>query len=89
MTTKVLLPKPGMGTEEGTVLRWLKKVGDKVAQGEPVVEIEFAKATQEVAAPVSGTVALIRVAENETVPVNTVLVEIEEDSTHPGIARQV
>lgn len=77
MTTKVNLPKPGMGTEEGTVLRWLKAVGDDVRQGEPIVEIEFAKATQEIEAPVSGSLVQILVAEGETVPVNTDIAVIE------------
>jgi pyruvate/2-oxoglutarate dehydrogenase complex dihydrolipoamide acyltransferase (E2) component len=78
MSTKVNLPKPGMGTEEGTVLRWMKAVGDKVRQGEPIVEIEFAKATQEIEAPVSGTLTEILVAEGQTTPVNTALATIEE-----------
>lgn len=73
MTISVNLPKPGMGTEEGTVLRWLKAVGDRVEQGEPIVEIEFAKATQEVEAPATGTLAKILVAEGETAPVNSAI----------------
>src|SRR5260221_88011 len=46
MTTKVNLPKTGMGIEEGTVAKWLKAVGGKVKKGEPIVEIETAKAVQ-------------------------------------------
>jgi pyruvate/2-oxoglutarate dehydrogenase complex dihydrolipoamide acyltransferase (E2) component len=74
----VILPKPGMGTEEGTVLRWLKAVGDEVSAGEPIVEIEFSKATQEIEAPVGGRLARILVSENETTPVSTTIAEIEE-----------
>jgi pyruvate/2-oxoglutarate dehydrogenase complex dihydrolipoamide acyltransferase (E2) component len=77
MRTKVNFPKAGMGIDEGTVVRWLKAIGEHVRQGEPIVEIETAKALQEVEAPVSGTVAAILVAEGETAAVNTSLAEIE------------
>jgi pyruvate/2-oxoglutarate dehydrogenase complex dihydrolipoamide acyltransferase (E2) component len=78
MTTKVNLPKWGMGLEEGTVLRWLKTVGERVEKGEAIVEIETAKATQEVEAPVSGTLVSILVAEGQSAPVNTAIAEISE-----------
>jgi pyruvate/2-oxoglutarate dehydrogenase complex dihydrolipoamide acyltransferase (E2) component len=78
MTTKVNLPKSGMGIEEGTVIRWLKAEGDKVEKGEPLVEIETAKATQEVEAPVSGTLVKILLAQGETAAVNTDMALIEE-----------
>ena len=76
--TKVILPKPGMGTDEGTVLQWLKAEGTQVTKGEAIVEIEFAKATQEVEAPVSGRLARILVAQGETAPVNSAIAVIEE-----------
>lgn len=78
MTTKVILPKSGMGIDEGTVVRWLKSVGDKVSKGEPIVEIETAKATQEVEAPASGTLARILLPQGGSAPVNTDIGEIEE-----------
>lgn len=77
MTTKIVLPKSGMGIEEATVLRWLKAVGEPVKQGEAVVELETAKATQEVEAPVSGTLTRILLQEGETATVNTEIGEIE------------
>jgi pyruvate/2-oxoglutarate dehydrogenase complex dihydrolipoamide acyltransferase (E2) component len=79
VTTKVVLPKWGMGLEEGTVVRWLKNVGDRVAPGELIVEIETAKATQEVEAPVGGVISEILLAVGETAPVNTDIAVIEED----------
>lgn len=79
MTTTVNLPKWGMGLEEGMILKWRKTIGDKVSKGEPIVEIETAKATQEVEAPVSGTLVKILVAEGESAPVNTTIALIEED----------
>lgn len=78
MSSKVNLPRMGMGIEEGTVLKWLKKVGDRVEEGEPIVEIETAKATQEVPSLVTGTLVEILVAEGATVPVNTDLALIDE-----------
>ena len=78
MTTKVNFPKSGMGIDEGTVIRWLKKAGERVSQGEILVEIETAKATQEVAAPAGGTLVKILVVEGETAAVNTALALIED-----------
>lgn len=77
MSTLVNFTKPGMGTEEGTVARWLKAVGDQVQQGEVIVEIENAKALQEIEAPASGTLIKILVPAGETVPVNTPLAVID------------
>lgn len=79
MSIKVNLPKWGMGLEEGTALRWFKSEGDRVEKGEPLVEIETAKATQEVVAPASGTLTKILLAEGQTAPVNTEIAVIEDD----------
>ena len=78
MTTKVNFPKSGMGIDEGTVARWVKAVGDKVEKGEVVVEMETAKAIQEVEAPVSGTLAEIFVEAGDSVAVNNPLGTIDE-----------
>jgi 2-oxoglutarate dehydrogenase E2 component (dihydrolipoamide succinyltransferase) len=66
-----------MGIEEGTVTRWLKSPGDSVELGEPLVEIETAKAIQSVESPASGTLIKILVPEGETAPVNTEIGIIE------------
>lgn len=79
MTKKVNFPKSGMGIEEGTVVRWLKAVDDRVQQGEVIVEIETAKALQEIQAPVNGILAEIILREGETAAVNTTIAVIEED----------
>lgn len=78
MITKVILPKWGMGIEEGTITRWLKSPGDTVARGEPLVEIETAKATQEIEAPASGVLTQILLPEGQTAAVNTEIAVIEE-----------
>jgi pyruvate/2-oxoglutarate dehydrogenase complex dihydrolipoamide acyltransferase (E2) component len=77
MGTPINFPKSGMGINEGVVLRWLKHVGEAVAQGEIVVEIETAKATQEVEAPAGGRLAAILVGEGQSAAVNTTLGIIE------------
>lgn len=79
MAIRVNLPKSGMGIEEGTVLRWFKAVGDRVRKGEPLVEIETAKAVQEVEAPRNGVLTEILIPEGQAAPVNTSLGIIEED----------
>lgn len=80
MIAKVNLPKTGMGIEEGIILRWHKREGDRVSAGEMMVEVENAKAVQEIEAPVSGVLSRILVSEGETVAVNTDLAPIEEDA---------
>jgi pyruvate dehydrogenase E2 component (dihydrolipoamide acetyltransferase) len=79
MLTRVNFPKSGMGIAEGTVTRWLKTVGDQVSKGEPIVEIETAKALQEIEAPTGGTLVEILVSEGETAAVNGPLAMIEAD----------
>jgi pyruvate dehydrogenase E2 component (dihydrolipoamide acetyltransferase) len=78
VTTKVLIPKAGMGTTEGTIAKWLKSEGDVVTEGEVIVEIETAKAMQEVAAPVTGILKKILLAEGQTAEVYTEIAVIEE-----------
>jgi pyruvate/2-oxoglutarate dehydrogenase complex dihydrolipoamide acyltransferase (E2) component len=75
---KVNLPKSGMGIDEGTVARWVKSVGDTVEKDEVLVEVETAKALQEVLAPARGKLVQILVAQGETVPVNTALAMIDD-----------
>ena len=77
MGTPVVLPKWGMGLDEGTVVQWLKAEGDSVAAGEPIVEIETAKATHAVEAPVAGRLTKISLREGETAAVNTQICVIE------------
>jgi pyruvate/2-oxoglutarate dehydrogenase complex dihydrolipoamide acyltransferase (E2) component len=72
------LPERSGDYEYSTVLSWLKRVGDRVEAGEPVVEVDTDKATEEVAAPVSGTIAEILAEAGDEVKVDTVLAIIEE-----------
>ncbi|MGH3266584.1 MAG: biotin/lipoyl-containing protein, partial [Trebonia sp.] len=63
------MPALGMAQETGKVLRWLKADGDAVEKGEPLLEIETDKVTVELEAPADGTLAGIRAAEGDDVPV--------------------
>jgi pyruvate/2-oxoglutarate dehydrogenase complex dihydrolipoamide acyltransferase (E2) component len=78
MTTNVILPRSGMGIEEGTVVKWLKAVGDRVQKGEPLVEVETAKAVQEVEAPVSGILRQILLPAGQTAAVNSEIAIIDD-----------
>lgn len=78
MSIKVNLPKSGMGIEEGTIVRWLKRAGERVEKGEVIVEVETAKAIQEVEAPARGTLSRILVPEGTAAAVNTTLALIDE-----------
>jgi pyruvate/2-oxoglutarate dehydrogenase complex dihydrolipoamide acyltransferase (E2) component len=78
LTTKVLIPKVGMGTEEGTIAKWLKVEGDRVTEGEVIVEVETAKALEEVVAPADGVLTKILLAEGETAEIYTAIALIDE-----------
>jgi 2-oxoglutarate dehydrogenase E2 component (dihydrolipoamide succinyltransferase) len=73
MPTDVIMPQMGESIAEGTVLRWMKGVGDRVERDEPLFEISTDKVDAEIPSPVSGVLAEIRVGPNTTVPINTVV----------------
>jgi pyruvate dehydrogenase E2 component (dihydrolipoamide acetyltransferase) len=73
MAIEVRLPQYGMGMQEGTIVQWFKQEGDRVEAGELLAEIEAEKATEELAAPGSGVLDQILVAEGTTVPVRELL----------------
>ena len=73
MRVKINLPKAGMGIDEATVVRWYRQVGESVKRDEILVEVETAKALQEVVAPASGILTEIIIGPGETAAVNTAL----------------
>jgi pyruvate/2-oxoglutarate dehydrogenase complex dihydrolipoamide acyltransferase (E2) component len=79
MRVEVLLPQWGMGMSEGTVTAWLKTVGDRVAEDEPIAEIEAEKATQELESPATGVLTEIVVPEGQEAKVRTIIAWIETD----------
>ena len=76
MSEQVVLPALGESVTEGTVTRWLKKVGDTVAVDEPLVEVSTDKVDTEIPSPFAGVVEQILVQEDETVEVGGVLAVI-------------
>ena len=80
MSESVSLPALGESVTEGTVTRWLKKVGDRVEVDEPLLEVSTDKVDTEIPSPVAGVVEAILVAEDETVEVGTALVTIGDGS---------
>jgi 2-oxoglutarate dehydrogenase E2 component (dihydrolipoamide succinyltransferase) len=76
MATDVVMPQMGESIAEGTIVRWIKKVGDKVDRDEPLFEIYTDKVDAEIPSPAAGVVSEIRVKEGETVPVNSVVAVI-------------
>ena len=71
MPTNVIMPQMGESVAEGTVTRWMKRVGDRVERDEPLFEISTDKVDAEIPSPAAGVLSKILVKENETVAVNT------------------
>ncbi|RME11149.1 MAG: 2-oxo acid dehydrogenase subunit E2 [Ardenticatenia bacterium] len=84
MATPIKMPQLGESVTEGTVGKWLKKVGEHVEKYEPLLEVISDKVDTEVTSTVSGVVLSIEVPEGETVPVGTVLAWIGEPGEKPG-----
>src|SRR4051812_24869042 len=76
MSESVNLPALGESVTEGTVTRWLKKVGDRVEVDEPLLEVSTDKVDTEIPSPGAGSIEAILVQEDETVEVGTALVTI-------------
>src|SRR5688572_23827906 len=76
MATPVVMPQMGESIAEGTIVRWIKKVGDPVDRDEPLFEISTDKVDAEIPSPAAGVLTAIQVKEGETVPVNSVVATI-------------
>ena len=77
MPTNVIMPQMGESVAEGTITRWMKKVGETVERDEPLFEISTDKVDAEIPSPAAGVLARILVKETETVAVNTVVAVID------------
>ena len=82
-TVQITMPAMGESVTEGTVLEWLKQVGDTVSADEPIVEVSTDKVDAEVPAPASGTLVRILVEPDQTVQVGAPLGEIEVGAAPP------
>ena len=85
MPTPVVMPQMGESIAEGTIVRWLKKVGDPVDRDEPLFEISTDKVDAEIPSPAAGVLTEITAHEGETVAVNSVVANIAA----PGEAKEV
>jgi pyruvate dehydrogenase E2 component (dihydrolipoamide acetyltransferase) len=82
--TPVLMPELGESVTEGTVTRWLKKVGDSVEVDDPLVEVSTDKVDTEIPSPVAGTLLSITAEEDDTVPVGGELAKIGDAGAAPA-----
>ncbi len=81
MRVDVIMPQMGESIAEGTLTKWMKKTGEKVARDEPIFEISTDKVDAEIPSPAAGVLAEIVVQEGQTVPINTVVARIETEGT--------
>lgn len=85
MAFEVKLPDIGEGVAEGEIVRWLVKPGDAVKEHQPMVEVMTDKASVEIPAPRTGTIAALHAEEGDVVPVGTVIVSIEVDGSQAPV----
>ena len=76
MATILTMPKWGLAMKTGLIVEWLKRPGDTIQQGEPLVQIESEKATNEVEAPTTGILRWLEVQEEQEAPVGAALAVI-------------
>ena len=79
MQVEVVMPKMGESIQEGKILRWMKKVGDKIQKDETILEISTDKVDSEIPSPVAGILSKIVAQEQDTVPVGNVIAYMETD----------
>src|SRR5215210_6757360 len=80
MSTEVVMPQMGESIAEGTITKWLKKVGERVERDEPLFEISTDKVDAEIPSPAAGTLTEIKFKEGETVEINTVVAVLDGGS---------
>ena len=81
MSTEVVMPQMGESIAEGTITKWMKKVGERVERDEPLFEISTDKVDAEIPSPAAGTLTEVRFQEGDTVEVNTVVAVLDGDGT--------
>ncbi len=83
MRTDIIMPQMGESVTEGTIVQWLKEIGDVVERDEAILEISTDKVDAEIPSPIAGRLAAIMVQPGETVPVGYTIATIETDATVP------
>jgi pyruvate dehydrogenase E2 component (dihydrolipoamide acetyltransferase) len=86
MPTDVIMPQMGESIFEGTITKWLKKLGDTVQRDEPLFEISTDKVDAEIPSPASGVLTEVKIAEGNTVQINTVVGVIGDGDGQPAAA---
>ena len=86
MSTEVVMPQMGESIAEGTITKWLKKVGERVERDEPLFEISTDKVDAEIPSPAAGTLTEILFNEGDTVEVNKVVAVLDGDGAGTGAA---
>jgi len=89
MSTEVVMPQMGESIAEGTITKWLKKVGERVERDEPLFEISTDKVDAEIPSPAAGTLTEVRFKEGDTVEVNTVVAVLDGDGAGPSAEKSV
>src|SRR5882724_4099877 len=80
MSTDVVMPQMGESIAEGTITKWMKKVGERVERDEPLFEISTDKVDAEIPSPAAGTLTEIRFKEGDTVEINTTVAVLDGES---------
>src|SRR5580765_2499270 len=83
MSTEVVMPQMGESIAEGTITKWLKKLGERVERDEPLFEISTDKVDAEIPSPAAGTLTEVKFKEGETVEVNTVVAVLDGKAATP------
>lgn len=88
MSTEVVMPQMGESIAEGTITKWLKKIGEHVDRDEPLFEISTDKVDAEIPSPAAGTLTEVRFKEGDTVEVNTVVAVLDgnQASSAPSVS---
>src|SRR3954470_11949064 len=86
MSTNVVMPQMGESIAEGTIVRWIKKVGDNVDRDEPLFEISTDKVDAEIPSPAAGVRSETRVKDGEPVSVNSVVAVIGQTGEAVAVA---
>jgi len=89
MASDVLMPQMGESIAEGTIVRWIKKVGESVDRDEPLFEISTDKVDAEIPSPAAGVLTEILAHEGDTVPVNSIVAVIAPAGTKPTAAEHI
>src|SRR5262252_4593172 len=84
MSTEVVMPQMGESIAEGTITKWLKKVGERVERDEPLFEISTDKVDAEIPSPAAGALTEVRYKEGDTVEVNIVVAVLDGDQAAAG-----